>query len=125
MTATVLVIEDTPANMKLVSMLLEHAGHRVLQATDAAEGIALACEQLPDLILMDIQLPGMDGLEATRQLKANAATCRIKVVALTAFAMKGDEERMLAAGCDAYIAKPIQYKEFLADVARLLGQEGT
>lgn len=125
MTATVLVIEDTPANMKLVSMLLEHAGHRVLQATDAAEGIALACEQLPDLILMDIQLPGMDGLEATRQLKANAATCHIKVVALTAFAMKGDEERMLAAGCDAYIAKPIQYKEFLADVARLLGQEGT
>lgn len=125
MTATVLVIEDTPANMKLATMLLEHAGHRVLQASDAAEGIALACEQLPDLILMDIQLPGMDGLEATRLLKADAATRRIKVVALTAFAMKGDEQRMLAAGCDAYIAKPIQYKEFLADVARLLGQEGT
>lgn len=125
MRTTVLVIEDTPANMKLVSMLLERAGYRVLQAQDAVAGIALAQEQRPDLILMDIQLPGMDGLEATRLLKADAATRQIKVVALTAFAMKGDEQRMLLAGCDGYIAKPIQYKEFLAEVARLLAQERT
>lgn len=125
MIATVLVIEDTPANMKLVSMLLERAGYRVLQAQDAVTGIALAQEHRPDLILMDIQLPGMDGLEATRLLKADAATRQIQVVALTAFAMKGDEQRMLLAGCDGYIAKPIQYKAFLAEVARLLAQERT
>lgn len=125
MIATVLLIEDTPANMKLASMLLERAGYRVLQAQDAVTGIALAQEHRPDLILMDIQLPGMDGLEATRLLKADATTRQIKVVALTAFAMKGDEQRMLLAGCDAYIAKPIQYKEFLAEVARLLTQERT
>lgn len=125
MIATVLVIEDTPANMKLVTMLLERAGYRVLQAPDAVTGIAVAQAQRPDLILMDIQLPGMDGLEATRLLKADAATRQIKVVALTAFAMKGDEQRMLQAGCDAYIAKPIQYKAFLAEVARLLAQERT
>jgi len=123
MTTTVLVIEDTPANMKLVSMLLEHTGYAVLQATDAASGIALAREHHPQLILMDMQLPGMDGLEATRLLKTDPATQDIKVVALTAFAMKGDEQRMLHAGCDGYIAKPIQYQDFLVQVARLLEGE--
>jgi two-component system cell cycle response regulator DivK len=116
----VLVVEDNPANMKLATLLLEHAGYGVLQAENAADGMALARERHPDLILMDIQLPGMDGLEATRLIKADAALQGIKVVALTAFAMKSDEQRMLAAGCDAYIAKPIQYREFLAEVARLL-----
>jgi two-component system, cell cycle response regulator DivK len=127
MTTTVLVIEDTPANMKLVTMLLEHSGYAVLQATDAPAGIALAREHHPQLILMDMQLPGMDGLEATRVLKTDPATQDIKavrVVALTAFAMKGDEQRMLHAGCDGYIAKPIQYKDFLVEVARLLEGEG-
>lgn len=124
MTATVLVIEDNPANMKLATLLLERAGYRVLQAGDAAAGIALAREQQPDLVLMDIQLPGMDGLQATGLLKADAATRRIKVIALTAFAMKGDEQRMILAGCDGYIAKPIQYKNFLAEVAKWLEQEG-
>lgn len=121
MTPTVLVVEDTPQNMKLVTMLLEHSGYRVLQATDAPTGMALAREHRPQLILMDMQLPGMDGLEATRALRSDPATRDIKIVALTAFAMKGDEERMLHAGCDAYIAKPIQYKDFLVEVARLLG----
>lgn len=124
MTASVLVIEDTPANMKLVTMLLEHAGYRVLQAADAMTGIALAQAQQPRLVLMDIQLPGMDGLQATRLLKADAATRQIRVVALTAFAMKGDEERIRAAGCDGYIAKPIQYKQFLAEVAGWMTPEG-
>jgi len=119
-TKQVLVVEDTPANMKLASMLLGKAGYRVLQADNASDGIALAREHLPDLILMDIQLPGMDGLTATRILKEDDATRHIMVVALTAFAMKGDEEKMIAAGCDGYIAKPIQYRNFLAEVERML-----
>lgn len=120
----ILIVEDNPANMKLASFLLEHAGYGVLRAGNAVEGIALARARFPSLILMDIQLPGMDGLEATRIIKADALLRGIKVVALTAFAMKDDEQRILAAGCDAYIAKPIQYRAFLAEVARLLsGQE--
>jgi two-component system cell cycle response regulator DivK len=109
----ILVIEDNAANMKLAAFLLEQAGHEILQASDAEEGIRLAREQLPQLILMDVQLPGMDGLAATRLLKADAATRNIKIVALTAFAMNGDREKMEAAGCDGYIAKPIRYQEFL------------
>ncbi|MGD7036194.1 response regulator [Methylotuvimicrobium buryatense] len=120
MTAQILVVEDTFINMKLVCMLLEKAGYRVLRADNAEDGIALAQRYLPDLILMDIQLPGIDGLEATRLLKKADATKHIKVVALTAFAMKGDEEKMIAAGCDGYIAKPIQYKNFLGEVEKTL-----
>jgi len=116
----VLVIEDNPANMKLAVSLLVRENYDVLQAVDALGGIAVAKEVLPDLILMDIQLPGMDGLAATRLLKADPATRHISVVALTAFAMKGDEEKMLAAGCDGYISKPIRYKEFLATVTSFL-----
>lgn len=119
-TAQVLVVEDTPANMKLACLLLDKAGYRVLQATNADDAIALARAHQPDLVLMDIQLPGMDGLTATRILKEDATTCRIKVVALTAFAMKGDEARIIASGCDGYIAKPIQYRNFLAEVERIL-----
>ncbi len=120
MTAQVLIVEDTPANMKLVNLLLVKAGYRVLQAGNAADGITLARAHRPDLILMDIQLPGMDGLAATRLLKATETTRQIKVVALTAFAMKGDEEKVFAAGCDGYIVKPIQYKNFLDEVERIL-----
>lgn len=118
--SSVLVIEDNPANMKLVVFLLEKAGYRVLQAREAGTGIDLARAEHPDLILMDIQLPDMDGLAATRLLKADAATASIKIVALTAFAMKGDEENIRAAGCDGYIAKPIHYKNFLAQIESLL-----
>jgi two-component system cell cycle response regulator DivK len=121
----ILIVEDNPANMKLASFLLEHAGYGVLRAENAVDGIALARARLPSLILLDIQLPGMDGLTATRIIKADALLRGIKVVALTAFAMKDDEQRILAAGCDAYIAKPIQYKAFLAEVARLLSGQGT
>ena len=120
MTQRILIIEDTPANMKLATLLLRREGYEVLQATNARDGIALAREHLPALILMDIQLPGMDGLDATRMLKGDRATCAIPVVALTAFAMKGDEDRILAAGCDGYVAKPIQYKLFLATVKERL-----
>ena len=89
----------------------------MLSATDAEVGLALAREQQPDLILMDIQLPGMDGLQATMQLKRDPSTQAIPVIALTALAMKGDEERIVAAGCDGYIAKPMRYREFLTTIA--------
>ena len=120
--ATILVVEDNTANMTLAVYLLESVGHTVLSATDAEAGLALARAEHPDLILMDIQLPGMDGLEATAQLKGDEATRAIPVIALTALAMKGDEERIRAAGCDGYIAKPMRYKEFLATVANQLAE---
>jgi len=116
----ILVIEDNPSNMKLAVFLLEKEGYEVVQATDAEEGIRIARQRLPGLILMDVQLPGMDGLAATRLLKADAETRHIKIIALTAFAMGGDQEKIKAAGCDAYIAKPIRYKEFLKVVAQSL-----
>jgi two-component system cell cycle response regulator DivK len=115
--ATVLVVEDNPTNMTLAIFLLQSVGHTVLSATDAEAGLTLAREGQPDLILMDIQLPGMDGLEATALLKKDEATHAIPVIALTALAMKGDEERIRAAGCDGYIAKPMRYQEFLATIA--------
>ena len=118
--ARVLIVEDNPANMTLAVFLLESAGHTVLKAVDAETGLGLAFHEQPDLILMDIQLPGMDGLEAIALLKADEATRTIPVIALTALAMKGDEERIRAAGCDGYIAKPLAYRDFLAIIAAQL-----
>jgi len=118
--ATVLVVEDNPANMTLATFLLKSAGYAVLSATDAEAGLALARAEQPDLVLMDIQLPGMDGLQACAILKKDTTTRDIPVIALTALAMKGDEERIRAAGCDGYIAKPLAYREFLATVAARL-----
>jgi two-component system cell cycle response regulator DivK len=118
--ATVLVVEDNPANMTLATFLLKSAGYAVLSATDAEAGLAMARTEQPDLVLMDIQLPGMDGLEACAILKKSQATRDIPVIALTALAMKGDEERIRAAGCDGYIAKPLAYREFLATIAARL-----
>jgi two-component system cell cycle response regulator DivK len=118
--ATVLVIEDNPANMTLAEFLLQSKGHTVLKATDAEAGVRMAIEEQPTLILMDIQLPGMDGLQAIGLLKASPLTSGIPVIALTALAMKGDEERIRAAGCDGYIAKPIRYKDFLATIGERL-----
>lgn len=114
--ARILVIEDSPTNMMLSVDLLEHAGHTVLQADRAGAGLEIAARELPDLILMDIQLPDMDGMSATRILKTAADTKNIPVIALTASAMKGDRERILEAGCDGYIEKPIRYKTFLEQV---------
>ena len=115
--AKILVVEDNPANMTFATFLLQSVGHTVLAAVDAEAGLTLARDEQPDLILMDIQLPGMDGLEATALLKQAEATRAIPVIALTALAMKGDEERIRAAGCDGYIGKPMRYKEFLAAVS--------
>jgi two-component system cell cycle response regulator DivK len=112
----ILVIEDSPVNMALTVAILENAGHTILQADHAAEGMETARREQPDLVLMDIQLPDIDGLEATRRLKSDPRTARIPVIALTAFAMKGDEDETRAAGCDGYVTKPIRYKEFLAEM---------
>jgi two-component system, cell cycle response regulator DivK len=118
--AKVLIVEDNPANLTLATFLLKSAGHTVISATSAESGVALTREEQPDLVLMDIQLPGMDGLQATALLKGDAATRTIPVIALTALAMKGDEERIRAAGCDGYIAKPLAYKDFLATISAQL-----
>lgn len=118
--ARILVVEDNPANLKLVSLLLHNAGHSVLCAVDAEAGLALARSEAPDLILMDIQLPGMDGLAATALLKHDDATAGIPVIALTAMAMKADREKARAAGCDGYISKPLRYRELYAAIDALL-----
>jgi len=118
--AKILIIEDNRANMKLASLLVRNAGHTVLCATDAETGLTMARGEQPDLILMDIQLPGMDGLAATVVLKKDPATAAIPVIALTAMAMKADQEKTRVAGCDAYIAKPLRYQELYGVIDNLL-----
>ena len=113
----ILIVEDEPKNLKLIQDLLQASGYRTVEATDGRQGVELARDRKPDLILMDIQLPVMDGLEATRILKANITTRDIPIIALTSYAMPGDEERAREAGCDGYITKPIDTKAFLKKVA--------
>jgi two-component system cell cycle response regulator DivK len=117
---TLLIVEDNPSNMKLLAGILTRSGYEVLQAIDADVGVPLAREKQPALIFMDIHMPGTDGVTATRLLKADPLTAGIPVIAVTAHAMQGDRENILAAGCDEYIAKPIRYKEVLAAVERIL-----
>ncbi len=123
--AQVLLVEDNPANSKLALLVLRQGGHKATLATDAAHGIRLARETQPDLILMDVQLSGMDGLTAAKTLKADTRTRHIKVVAFTAFAMKSDEQRLREAGFDGYIAKPIRYQAFLGTIRALLEEQLT
>ncbi|MDB5840142.1 MAG: response regulator receiver [Herminiimonas sp.] len=118
--ATILVVEDNQTSRKLATMLLRRAGHEVLQAEEGAEAIRVAGDSMPDLILMDVQMAGMDGLTATAILKRNRVTSAIPIIALTAFAMRGDEEKIRAAGCDDYIAKPFHYPDFLSRVENAL-----
>lgn len=118
--AKILIVEDNPANMRLASLLLLRVDHTLLCAVDAETGLTLARADQPDLILMDIQLPGMDGLAATTLLKQDPATAAIPVIALTAMAMKEDEEKARVAGCDAYVAKPLRYQELYATIDALL-----
>jgi two-component system cell cycle response regulator DivK len=120
--AKILIIEDNPANMKLAVLLARNAGHTALCAVDAETGLTLARADQPHLILMDIQLPGMDGLAATRLLKKDSATAAIPIIALTSMAMKDDQEKTKVAGCDAYIAKPLRYQELYAAIDALLAQ---
>lgn len=118
--ADILIIEDNEANMRLARLLLTNAGHSVRWAADAESGLTLAREHQPALILMDIQLPGMDGLAATALLKQDPLTAHIPVIALTAMAMKEDREKNRLAGCDAYVIKPLRYKELYQVIDALL-----
>lgn len=119
---TIAVVEDNEFNMALVSDVLEHAGYRVLAFEDAESAIPAIREQLPDLILMDIHLPGTSGMQATQLLKGDDLTCHIPIIALTADAMDGDRETMLAVGCDDYASKPIRYKQFLLLLEEVLAR---
>jgi CheY-like chemotaxis protein len=118
----VLIVEDNLRNLKLVRDVLEHVGYRTLEATTAEDGLALAREHRPDLVLMDVQLPGIDGVQALGRLRADPATSGIPVVAVTAFAMKDDGARFVAAGFDGYVEKPISVREFPGQVADFLNQ---
>jgi len=117
---TILVVEDNELNMKLVRGLIKIGKYGMLEAIDAESGIEQIREQRPDLVLMDIQLPGMDGLSATKIIKKDPSLKDIPVVALTSYAMQGDEEKALAAGCSGYIAKPIDTRKFLETIAQYL-----
>ena len=116
----VLLVEDNPRNVKLVRDVLEFAGFTVVIADSGEDGVALATSTLPDLILMDIQLPGIDGYAALEQIRGNRATTQIPVIALTAFAMDGDRDRVLSSGFDGYMEKPISVRDFPTEVRRHL-----
>ena len=119
-TKTILVVEDNELNMKLVRGLIKIGKYRMLEAIDAESGIEQIREQRPDLVLMDIQLPGMDGLSATKIIKEDPSLKDIPIVALTSYAMQGDEEKALEAGCTGYIAKPIDTRKFLETISKYL-----
>jgi len=118
----ILVVEDNELNMKLLNDVLEAHGYDVMSTGRGVAAIEMARQYLPDLVLMDLQLPDLSGLEATARLKANADTRRIPVIAVTAFAMAGDEKRARDHGCDAYVAKPIVLRDFLDLIAGFIGE---
>jgi two-component system cell cycle response regulator DivK len=120
----ILVVEDHEDNRRIVRDLLTRAGHyELLEATTGEEGVAMAERERPDLILMDVQLPGVDGYEATRRIKANPALARIPVIVVTSYALSGDEARARAAGCDDYVAKPFSPRALLATIGKHLPRE--
>jgi two-component system cell cycle response regulator DivK len=118
--ATILVVEDNEMNRDMLARRLKRQGHKVLTAVDGAQGVAMATQEQPEIVLMDMSLPVLDGWEATRRLKADAATAGIPVIALTAHAMESDREQALAAGCDDYDTKPIELPRLLEKISRLL-----
>ena len=120
---TVLIIEDNELNMKLVRSMLQLAHYEIVEAQNAEDGIKLAGMHLPNLILMDIQLPGIDGLDATRIIKKDPNLAHIPIVALTSYAMQGDEEKAISAGCTGYIAKPIDTRNFLDILSQYFTQK--
>jgi two-component system, cell cycle response regulator DivK len=121
---TVLAIDDDPVNLKLAAEVLRSDGHTVLLADDAGRALEILAERVPDLVLTDIAMPGMDGLELTRRLKADPRYRHLPVVAMTASAMKGDASRILEAGCDAYIAKPLDTRQLGARIVHILADRG-
>jgi len=120
---SIFIVDDHPVNLELAKVLLVLEGYEVHTAADAESALLLLPDLRPDLILMDVQLPGMDGLELARRLKADPLHKNARIVALTAYAMKGDEEKALAAGCDGYMSKPIDTRTFPKTLARFLGGE--
>jgi two-component system cell cycle response regulator DivK len=122
MTKTVLIVEDNDMNMKLFNDLLEANGYRTLQARNGVDAMNLVRSEKPNLILMDIQLPEKSGLEITRDIKADESIRHIPIIAITAFAMKGDEERIRAGGCEAYLSKPISVAKFIETVRHYVGE---
>jgi CheY-like chemotaxis protein len=114
----VLIVDDNATNLKLVAYLVKAQGYDVDTAGDATAALAAIADRRPDVILMDLQLPGIDGLELTRKLKSDPATREIRIIAVTAFAMKGDQEKALAAGCDDYVTKPIDTRALPEVIAR-------
>ncbi|HEX4458006.1 MAG TPA: response regulator [Polyangia bacterium] len=116
----VLLVEDNPHNRKIFSGMLTHSGFEVVEAEDGHQAIAAMAKQLPDIVLMDLSIPGIDGWEVTRRFKADARTKAVPIIALTAHAMRGDEERARAAGCDHYLAKPVSPKKVVEEVRRFL-----
>ncbi len=119
----ILIVEDNPQNMKLMEMLLEAKGYILLEAIDGEQAIDVATTERPDLILMDIQLPKMSGLEVTRRLRQLPAFNHIPIIAITAYAMKGDKEKFIEAGCDAYLAKPIDTRELPKVISEMLSHQ--
>ncbi len=117
---TVLIVDDEPRNVKLFKDVLEKVGYKTIIAVNGEEGVQLSLKEKPDLILMDMQMPIKDGLEATREIKDNPLTNKIPIIALTALAMRGDEDRIRDAGCDDYISKPVQIRAFIDKVGSYL-----
>jgi two-component system cell cycle response regulator DivK len=121
MTKRILVVEDQDDNRRIIRDLLSSVGYEMIEALDGAAGVRLAASERPDLILMDIQLPVLDGYEATRRIREHPELGRIPIVAVTSYALSGDDAKALAAGCNAYIAKPFSPRELLAVIRELLG----
>jgi two-component system, cell cycle response regulator DivK len=121
MTKRILVVEDTEDNRQIIRDLLTSAGYEMIEALDGGQGVAMAAQHKPDLILMDMQLPVLDGYEATRRIKADPALAHIPVIAVTSYALSGDEAKTKAAGCNAYVAKPFSPRQLLAKVRECLG----
>ncbi len=116
----ILVVEDNETNMYLIKFMLKKSGYEVIEAREGAVGVELAIKEKPDLIIMDIQLPDIDGLKATKRIRASEANGEIPIIALTSFAMAGDREKALAAGCTGYIEKPINPETFIAEIEKYL-----
>lgn len=116
----ILVVEDNEANMYLITFILKNKGHEVLKAWSGEEGVEIAKKEKPDLIIMDIQLPGIDGLETTRRIRESEGDGKISIIALTSYAMTGDKEKALSAGCTGYIEKPINPETFMTEIEKYL-----
>ncbi len=119
----ILIVEDNPRNMRLIKMTLKSKGYTLLKATDGEEALDMAMRERPDLIIMDIRLPKMDGLEVTRKLRETPAFSNTPIIGLTAYAMKGDKERVIKSGCDAYLSKPIDTRELPKMIAEMLSRQ--